>query len=423
MPPATFTSAGRLPELKEGDRSYLPEKSGRRLVEHAISNKIDVLALAGDIVDHDNRYFEAVAPLQSAFKQLRENNIQVFMVAGNHDFDVLPQILKSNEFNNVHLLGENGTWEVCHFTKGAETVQFVGWSFPSQYYTKDPTDSLGELKIDSAIPVIGLLHCEIGVAGSQYAPINPNAMQNSRIGTWIVGHIHKPNVWSENPYIFYPGSPLALNPKETGPHGPLLIKVENGIVGGPSPLFNSAIRFEKLEIDVSEAGTEETFRMTATASMMKMNEALRQHLGGVSRLVYDVELTGTHEDIVHLEAWSDNMTAATDHGNVGETIVSVRKVVTSVKPSIGNLETLAVQSSPAGILAQIILSINNGDDSPMIIDLLKDWKIKQNEIRLSDTYHPLRNQDGTDEDPDIQGREYILKESIRLLGTLMQQNR
>jgi DNA repair protein SbcD/Mre11 len=404
-----------------------PELSTReiwkRIVDHAINSKIDVLALAGDIVDHNNRYFEAVAPLQSAFKQLRESNIHVFMVAGNHDFDVLPQILKSNEFNNVHLIGENGTWEVCVFTKGAETLQFVGWSFPSQFYPKDPTDSLDELSIDTSIPAIGLLHGEIGIRGSIYAPINLSALQNSRIGTWIVGHIHKPDVWSENPYIFYPGSPLALNPKETGTHGPLMIKVENGIVGGPLPLFNSTIRFEKLEIDVSEAVTEESFRMTATASMMKMNEALRPQLDGVSRIVYDVELTGTHEDILHLEEWSNRMSVATDHGNIGETIVSVRKVETSVKPSISNLEILAVQSSPAGILAQIILNINKGDDSPLIIDLLKEWKIKQNEIRLSDTYRPLRNQDGPEEDPDKLGRQSILKESIRLLGTLLQQNR
>ena len=395
----------------------------KRIVGHAISNKIDVIALAGDIVDHNNRYFEAVAPLLSAFSQLKEKGIQVYLVAGNHDFDVLPQILQSNQFDNVHMLGANGTWEVKTFSKDNESIQFAGWSFPSQYYSKDPTESLGELKTDTSIPAIGLLHGEIGIQGSIYAPVSLSALQNSRIGTWIIGHIHKPDVWCENPYIFYPGSPLALNPKETGPHGPWLITVENGFTGVPTPLFNSSIRFEKLEIDVSEAVTDDLFRMKATDSILKMNEKLRPHLGGVSRLVYDVELTGTHEDIGHLEAWAGAMADATDHGISGETIVSVRKVETSVKPSVGNLEALAEQSSPAGLLAQIILGINKNEESLLINDLLKDWKIKQNEIRLSDAYRPLRNQDGSVEDPDYQGRQYLLKESIRLLGTLLQQNR
>ena len=87
-----------------------PELSTReiwkRMVDYAIRNNIDALALAGDIVDHNNRYFEAVAPLLSAFALLKEKEIQVFMVAGNHDFDVLPQILQSNNFDK-YLVEQN----------------------------------------------------------------------------------------------------------------------------------------------------------------------------------------------------------------------------------------------------------------------------------------------------------------------------
>ena len=404
-----------------------PELSTReiwkRMVDYAIRNNIDALALAGDIVDHNNRYFEAVAPLLSAFALLKEKEIQVFMVAGNHDFDVLPQILQSNNFDNVHMLGTNGTWEVQLFEKNGERVQFAGWSFPSQYWTKDPTAGLDELRTDSSITAIGLLHGEIGIQGSVYAPISLSALQNSGIGTWIVGHIHKPDVWCEKPYIFYPGSPLALNPKETGAHGPLLIELENGITNRPSLLFNSDIRFEKIDIDVSEASTEELFRMRATNLIMKRNEELRPDLGGVSHLVYDVELTGNHENIMGLESWSGSMTAATDYGITGDTTVYVRKVTSSVRPSIGNLEALAGQSSPAGFLAQIILGITTGEESPLVAALINEWKIKQNEIRLSDTYMPLRNQEEPAEDPDSLGRKYLLKESTRLLGTLLQQNR
>ena len=55
----------------------------KRIVDWSIDNDVDIIALTGDIVDRDNRYFEAFGPLQSGFKKLKEKGIQVYMVAGN----------------------------------------------------------------------------------------------------------------------------------------------------------------------------------------------------------------------------------------------------------------------------------------------------------------------------------------------------
>ena len=40
-----------------------------RIIDLSIRNGIDILALTGDIVDQDNRYFEAIGPLQTGFKK------------------------------------------------------------------------------------------------------------------------------------------------------------------------------------------------------------------------------------------------------------------------------------------------------------------------------------------------------------------
>src|ERR1700744_3019899 len=80
------------------------------LVNMAIENEVDIVVLCGDIIDRNNRYFEAIGPLQSGIDRLREDNITVYLVSGNHDFDVLPQVVRRYSDDGVKLLGKNGVW-------------------------------------------------------------------------------------------------------------------------------------------------------------------------------------------------------------------------------------------------------------------------------------------------------------------------
>jgi len=56
------------------------------------------------------------------------------LVSGNHDFDVLPQVVRRYSDDGVKLLGKNGVWEIVTFRKNDQAIQFAGWSFPSQYH-------------------------------------------------------------------------------------------------------------------------------------------------------------------------------------------------------------------------------------------------------------------------------------------------
>src|SRR5699024_5329588 len=81
-----------------GSTRYIWEE----IVNRAILYSVDVVVLTGDVVDRDNRYFEAIGPLQEGFEKLENAGIQVVAVAGNHDFDVLPELLDARHFSNVH---------------------------------------------------------------------------------------------------------------------------------------------------------------------------------------------------------------------------------------------------------------------------------------------------------------------------------
>ena len=62
------------------------------VVDSAIREKADLLVLAGDIVERDNRYFEAWAPLKAGVIRLLHAGLTIAAVAGNHDSEILPKL-------------------------------------------------------------------------------------------------------------------------------------------------------------------------------------------------------------------------------------------------------------------------------------------------------------------------------------------
>jgi DNA repair exonuclease SbcCD nuclease subunit len=408
--------------LPENVESFSARDTWKRIVEWSIGNQADVITLTGDIVDRDNRFFEAIGPLQSGFARLKENDIQVYIVAGNHDFDVLPQIIRSGKLDNVHLLGAGGVWELKTFSKGSEAIQFAGWSFPSQYVREDPLKLFNLYDIGPDIPCIGLLHGEANTPLSSYAPISPANFMNLKVSTWILGHIHKPQVLNNAaPYICYPGSPLAFSSKETDIHGPLLITVSQGLIGKPERILVSPVRFENLRIDITGSDSEENLRRTLFSGIIEKAESMDQELQEVSYLVYDITLTGTHNNIRLIESWSHGLAEDFEHETAFRTKIIVRNVGFDIQPGIRNLEELAGQNSPLGLLAQTIIAIKQNRDTDFLKQLYDDWKEKYSLINAKDTYLPLNKGKESDNDMEATGRQYILKESARLLGELLHQ--
>src|SRR5690554_4476956 len=199
-----------------------------KITDYCIDKNVDVLVLCGDIVDWDNRFFEAYGPLQEAFDNLGKHNIQVYLVAGNHDFNVLPQIIETGNNAHVHLLGQDENWEVKAFTKNGQTIQFVGWSFARRYVKESAMLTWDDSLLNPNYQTIGLLHGDTDARDSHYGPIDLNELRNTDVAMWILGHIHKPQQLADRPIVRYPGSPQALSAKEPGIHGPLLITAEIG---------------------------------------------------------------------------------------------------------------------------------------------------------------------------------------------------
>ncbi len=400
--------------INETREELATKHTWKRLVDYAIRNKIDVLALSGDIVDKDNRYFEAIGPLQSGFEELKKAGIDVFMVAGNHDYDVLSDIASTRQYDNVHLLGEMGRWESKTYKKNGIEMQFVGWSFPSQHYRNDPFLTFNKDIIDHNLPVLGLLHGEVENFESLYAPINSGDLLNSQVDTWVLGHIHKPWVIRDSsPYICYPGSPHALSAKETGMHGPVLITIEDKEKVAIENITFSPVRFETLEVDISEDVDESALRSIITSRLVDYGAEITTELDEVLFLVCDLIFNGEHNQIQGFESWLKNL-GELSLVTESTTKIVVRKTTVKLTPKIDLVE-LAKQPSPAGILAQAIIALENNTSTPFLDRLNEKLQDKQIRLNNANTYHALRPAGML---PNNDAKEYILQECNRLMSEL-----
>ena len=391
-----------------------------RITDYAIEEDIHVLVIAGDIVEHANRYFEAASALEAGLAKLDQAGISVFLVSGNHDYDVLPALMERRQFENVHFLGQGGNWEFKTVEIAGQKIQFAGWSFPKMHYYNDPLYDFPESEVDKNAICIGLIHGDYENKESSYAPLQLNTMTGKGIDIWIMGHIHKPEQFNTAPLIFYPGSPQALSAKEKVEHGAVLLTVsKQGTIQKEVVPFSS-VRYEEIEIDISECSEQDEIRAKIIDNCDSFIKNKIERSDYLELLSFDVILTGTQVDISKLEEWIENWDIHEFNRDIGGLHVSVRKVDHQCKAQVGDLETLSKEPTPAGILAKIILDLEAGDSSELLDLIKKDGWSSIKALNSHNTYLPLRDSDGIEQYDKDDLNNLIIQECHRLLSELMQ---
>lgn len=388
-----------------------------RIINLAVNDAYDMLILSGDVIEKDNKYFEALHPLKKGLERLDKAGVHTFIIAGNHDYDVLPQMLSQSPFKHIYFLGQNQKWESKTVTIRSQLVQLVGWSFGDQYYQQDPLIHFpSDLK--QGITTIAVVHGEFDKPHSPYAPLNRNNFVRKNVNAWILGHIHKPETMEQDPLILYPGSPHALSSKEQGIHGPFVLTVNDDSVNAIQvPL--SPLRFEKVYIDITDINEYTDVRNLIQQQITKHYQKQIKESNQLEYLVYDLILTGYHNNpqelLQHLSDVTDY--TATEDG----TQIIINRLESNIKAKVEDLERLARQTTPAGILAQIILAIENQQDNDLLDRIVNEWITHQNTINNSSTFQPLNFSESDKADQKPMAKEYLLQESHRLLAELLMQ--
>lgn|SRR5690554_477794 len=391
----------------------------QKITQYCIDKQVDLLLLCGDIIDWDNRFFEAYGPMQEAFDNLGKHQIEVFLVAGNHDFGALPQVIQTGNNAHVHFLGKDEKWEVRQFTKNGQTIQLVGWSFSRRYVKESALLTWDSSILNPNYPTIGLLHGDVDAHNSNYGPIRLDDLRNTNISLWILGHIHRPQQLADRPDVWYTGSPQALSSKEPGIHGPLLITMHGHQHFEVEQIPMSPIRYEHISIDITGISNENELRDRIIYQLDQNATKIITELEEVKSLIYQITLVGKSNLAQEIENWKKTVVDHRVRLETG-TMVAVRRVDTQISPEISNLHQLAQQSSPAGILANTILAIEENREDVFLEELVQDWIQKIESAHRVGVYSPLTGDRKLKTTPE-QAKLAIKEECNRLLGELLNQ--
>jgi exonuclease SbcD len=194
------------------------------IVDLALERAVDFVVIAGDAYNAADKSVRAQRRFREQVRRLDSAAVPTFVVHGNHDplggfmagMD-LPASVHVHPAGRVERIEAVRDGEfVCavygrSFGKAAETADFAAG------YRRQAGDTVA----------IGLLHANVGGNPDYdaYAPCSLDDLRAGGMDYWALGHVHKHEVLSKDPWAVYAGSPQGLNPKETGRHGCCVVEV------------------------------------------------------------------------------------------------------------------------------------------------------------------------------------------------------
>ena len=340
-----------------GGRPPGPALAWERAVDLAIERGVAAVLLAGDVVEQEDDFYEALRDLRHGVERLEASGIPVLGVTGNHDVRVLPRL--AERVPGFRLLGAGGVWEEAFIEGGdGERLRVLGWSFPEPIVRTSPLAAGLPPRADT--PTVGLLHCDRDQPGSAYAPVASAELAAAPVDAWLLGHIHKPDALVGARPMGYLGSLTGLDPGETGAHGPWLMTLagDGHIAMEQIPL--APLRWAEVAVPVDELETAEGIHAAVTDALA----ALHAQLSALARRPDAVGCRLLFTGRTHLRGAIERALAADDPRRIPQardaTVYFVHDWRMNVLPAI-DLEALARGSDPAALLAHKIVVLRGGD--------------------------------------------------------------
>jgi len=396
-----------------------------RLVDAAISENADLLCLTGDVADESNRFWEALGPLTRGITRLAEEGIVTLAVSGNHDHDVLPRLAEQLDSQAFRLLGRGGSWErYTHEVNGEPVLHVDGWSFPQERVRTSPVDEY-EPQHDAAVPTVAMVHGDLDVVTSPYAPLERQRLLAFPILGWLLGHIHAPMCEEQDgrPFLFYPGSPQALDPGETGEHGAVLGELQHGEFLPLRRIPLSTVRYDALDVDLSGVEDESAFVRRIRESIEAcVSSAAQEGSGVLKNLSLRLNLTG--RTVIAGELRTEARGLENDFETTVDGVhVSVDRVRLDVLPEI-DLQEHAQVNTPPGMVARLLLDIEHNestmDMSAETQRLLHTARQRIEDQRRNNVYTSVS--DGERKPSEDEIRRVVREQAETLLTELLEQS-
>jgi DNA repair protein SbcD/Mre11 len=252
-------------------------------IELAIEEGVDFLLIVGDLYDVDWKDYNTGLFFASRMGRLNRAGIAVFIVSGNHD--ATNQITRTMPLpDNVTLFSSKKPHSIKLDNLG---VIIHGQSYPTRAVTENL--ALEYPRCESGYFNIGLLHTSLtGREGHEdYSPCTLDELKSKGYDYWALGHVHRREILSEDPWIVFPGNIQGRHIRETGAKGVTLVTVEAGRVTGVQEYELDVLRWTTCEVDLTQCdttnGVYEAVRQAFEMALAEANDkplALRLILTG-----------------------------------------------------------------------------------------------------------------------------------------------
>ncbi|MFB4315129.1 exonuclease SbcCD subunit D [Actinomadura sp. 21ATH] len=234
----------------EDDLRLATRRALDNLVRLAIDLTVDAVLLAGDVYDGDWNDYQTGLYFSKQMSILKQAGIPVYMVSGNHDAkNRAMRTLKLPD--NVHVFA-TGEPETVRNEKAGLAVHgqgFARWDLADNLAVGYPVR-------DGGLFNIGLLHTGLEGGYSEhkrYAPCTVADLEARNYDYWALGHVHKQEIVSREPYIVYPGNIQGRHARETGPKGCVVVTVDDRLrVASVEHHDLDTARWEHAEVDVTD---------------------------------------------------------------------------------------------------------------------------------------------------------------------------
>lgn len=235
---------GGLAEVPEHLRDLFieaPYLAAESIIRSALSEQVDLVILAGDLIDIRMAGPIGAAFLASQFERLAQQRIPVYWASGTADrAERWTEAIRLPA--NVHRFTHSSPEEITCQREGTPLARIIGVGRNRQ----------GEIRASELAEQGGLF--SVGVA---HASVDPAALRAGAIDYWALGGRHqRSTLYHDRRVATYSGTPQGRRLNEHGPHGCTLVDVDPDGRVRTKFLVTDVVRLESEELRLS---TEQDF--------------------------------------------------------------------------------------------------------------------------------------------------------------------